>query len=193
MLIANGGRGFAVRATDGRLAIHQAGGDSFAIRWLAADADGRDVHDKSLGQGIACDPAGCIGRLAGGGLVSYVLSPEAYEEECGRAALVIATRGDPPADCKASVIGRVLWRQAGALALQRHGSAFIIEPTRPKNYDRPWAPKWAQAAHETANNFVDSGSDRARDATPRQEDVEADDNHRHPEVAAERPSNGGGP
>ena len=31
-------------AADGRLAIHQVGGDSFAIKeWLAADADGRDV------------------------------------------------------------------------------------------------------------------------------------------------------
>jgi competence protein ComEC len=67
VLIAGDGRGFAVRGNDGRLAIHHIG-DSFAVReWLAADADGRDVHDKSLGQGIACDPSGCIGKLAGGG------------------------------------------------------------------------------------------------------------------------------
>ena len=46
VLIAGDGRGFAVRGNDGRLAIHHAGGDSFAVReWLAADADGRDVHD----------------------------------------------------------------------------------------------------------------------------------------------------
>jgi competence protein ComEC len=60
---------------DGRLAVHHTGGDSFAVReWLAADADGRDVHDQSLGQGIACDASGCIGKLAGGGLVAYTLS-----------------------------------------------------------------------------------------------------------------------
>jgi competence protein ComEC len=63
VLIAADGRGFAVRGLDGRLAIHHVGGDSFAVReWLAADADGRDVHDQSLGQGIACDPSGCIGK-----------------------------------------------------------------------------------------------------------------------------------
>jgi len=91
VLIAADGRGFAIRGSDGRLAVHRTGGDSFAVReWLAADADGRDVHDKSLGQGIACDPSGCIGRLADGTLVSYGLTPEAYEEDCARAALVIA-------------------------------------------------------------------------------------------------------
>ena len=84
VLIAADGRGFAVRGNDGRLAIHHIG-DSFAVReWLAADADGRDVHDKSLGQGIACDASGCIGRLADGALVAYALSPEGYEEDCTR-------------------------------------------------------------------------------------------------------------
>jgi len=91
--------------TAGSPAIHHTGGDSFAVReWLAADADGRDVHDQSLGQGIACDPSGCIGELADGGLVAYVLRPEAFEEDCTRTALVVAARGDPPADCKAMTI-----------------------------------------------------------------------------------------
>ena len=52
VLIAGDGRGFAVRGNDGPFAIHHIGGNSFAVReWLAADADGRDVHDKSLEQG----------------------------------------------------------------------------------------------------------------------------------------------
>jgi competence protein ComEC len=117
VLIAADGRSFAVRGADGRLALHHIGGDSFATReWLAADADGRDVHDRGLGQGIACDPSGCIAKLADGALMAYVLAPEAYEEDCRRAALVVATRGDPPADCRAKVIPRRLWRQRGALA-----------------------------------------------------------------------------
>ena len=71
VLIAGDGRGFAVRGNDGRFAIHHTGGDSFAVReWLAADADGRDAHDKSLGQGIVCDASGSIGKLADGALVS---------------------------------------------------------------------------------------------------------------------------
>jgi competence protein ComEC len=84
VLIAADGRGFAVRGADGRLALHHIGGDSFAVReWLAADADGRDVHGR--GQGIACDPSGCTGKLRDGALVAYVLAPEAYEEDCRRA------------------------------------------------------------------------------------------------------------
>jgi competence protein ComEC len=68
VLIAAEGRTFAVRGLDGRLTFHHSGGDTFAIReWLAADADGRDAHDRGLGAGIACDPSGCIGKLADGG------------------------------------------------------------------------------------------------------------------------------
>jgi hypothetical protein len=76
------------------------------------------VHDKSLGQGIVCDASGCIGKLADGAPVSYVLTPEAFEEDCARAALVVASRGEPPADCRATVIGRALWRHCGALTLR---------------------------------------------------------------------------
>ena len=101
VLIAGDGRGFAVRGNDGRFPIHHIGGDSFAVReWLAADADGRDVHNKSLEQGIVCDASGCIGKLADGAPVSYVLTPEAFEEDCARAALVVASRGEPTADCR---------------------------------------------------------------------------------------------
>ena len=178
VLIAGDRRGFAVRGNDGRLAIHHTGGDSFAVReWLAADADGRDVHDQSLGQGIGCDPSGCIGKLAGGGLIAYALTPEAFEEDCTRAALVVARRGDPPADCNATVIPRALWRQRGALVLSRRGNDFVIDSARPKNFDRPWSP--APVPRETLvatsgeSGQAEIGS-RARDATPRQEDIEAD-------------------
>jgi competence protein ComEC len=87
VLVGNDGRTFAVRGADGRLAFHHTGGDTFATReWLAADADGRDVRDPSLGSGITCDPSGCIGRLADGRLVSHALAPDALEEDCERAA-----------------------------------------------------------------------------------------------------------
>jgi hypothetical protein len=50
ILVGADGRTFAVRGADGRLAFHHTGGDTFATReWLAADADGRDVRDPSLG------------------------------------------------------------------------------------------------------------------------------------------------
>jgi competence protein ComEC len=145
--LAADGRPFAVRGPDGRLAFHHSGGDAFAVReWLAADADGRDVHDRGLGAGIDCDPSGCIGKLADGGLVAYGLEPDAFEEDCRRAAIVIAARDDPPPDCPAMVIGRALWRARGALTLQREGSGFVMKSARSKNFDRPWSPAVASPA-----------------------------------------------
>ena len=114
---------FAVRGADGRLAFHHTGGDTFAIQeWLAADADGRNERDPKLGAGIACDPSGCIGKLADGRLVSYVLAPDAFEEDCRRAAVIVATR-DPPPDCAAMVIGASFGAQRGALTLRADGTA----------------------------------------------------------------------
>jgi len=144
VLISGDGRTFAVRAADGRLAFHHSGGDTFAIReWLATDADGRDVRDASLGAGIACDPSGCVGKLAAGGLVAYALAPDAFEEDCGRAVLIVTTR-DPPPDCAAPVIGRRVWRERGALALRRDGTRFVMESARTEGFDRPWAPRPAR-------------------------------------------------
>jgi competence protein ComEC len=165
-----------VRGADGLLAFHHSGGDTFAIKeWLAADADARDYHDRKLGQGIACDAAGCIGKLADGALVAYDLKLDAFEEDCRHAVLIMTTR-DPPPDCAAQVIGRSLWRERGALALRRTGSGFAIDSARPPNFDRPWAPQRLRAA-DTANlTSAQPAAARAlpRDATPRQEDIEAD-------------------
>jgi competence protein ComEC len=180
ILVAADGRTFAVRGADGRLAIHHAGGDTFATReWLAADADGRDPSDKGLGAGIACDPSGCIGMLDDRRLVSYVIAPDAFEEDCRHAAIIVATRDAPP-DCDAQVIGRHDWREHGALALYRNGSGFVIESTRPPNFDRPWAPRAPPRAasavsQDTAANPPSAMPAPSHDATPRSDDLQADD------------------
>ncbi|MGA2894517.1 MAG: ComEC/Rec2 family competence protein [Xanthobacteraceae bacterium] len=180
VLVAADGRTFAVRGADGRLVFHHSGGDTFAIReWLAADADGRDLHDRGLGQGIACDTSGCVGKLADGALVAYALEPDAFEDDCQRAALVIALRDAPP-DCAATVVGRDRLRERGALALRRAGSGFVVDAARPKNYDRPWAPA-PPPRRPRPDTVADPSAERAaspaapRDATPRPEDVEADE------------------
>ena len=93
---------------------------------------------------FACDPSSCSGKLADGRLVAYALAQAALEEDCRRAALVVATRGDPPQDCKAVVIERALWRQRGALAVRRQGGDFVIQSARTGTFDRPWAPARGQ-------------------------------------------------
>ena len=185
VLVAADGRTFAVRSASGKLAFHRTGSDTFATReWLASDADGRDVNDKSLGEGIACDLLGCIGKLADGRVVSYAFAPDAFEEDCRRAAIIVATREAPP-DCDATVIGRKQWSEQGALALYRNsgGRGFAIEPARPLNYDRPWAPRAVHAAansssQETSGNTTaqpPAHSPPPRDATPSSEELQADD------------------
>jgi competence protein ComEC len=180
ILVAADGRIFAVRGANGKLAFHRTGGDTFAMReWLAADADGRDVRDPTLGEGIACDAIGCIGKLSDGRLVAYALAPDALEEDCRRAAVVVATRDAPP-NCAATVIGRSLWRERGALAMRRNGDGFVIESARPTNFDRPWAPRpsrtiAASSIETTTRNPPAPSRTPPRDATPRPEDLQADD------------------
>jgi competence protein ComEC len=65
VVVAADGRTIAVRGANGKLSFHRTASDAFAMReWLAADADGRDATDRGLGERIACDPAGCIGKAA---------------------------------------------------------------------------------------------------------------------------------
>jgi competence protein ComEC len=179
VLISADGRTFAVRGAGGRLAFHHSGSDTFAIHeWLAADADGRDVRDPGLGAGIACDPSGCIGKLADGGLVSYALAPEAFEEDCRRTLLVVTTRDAPPG-CAAPLIGRKVWRERGALALRRDGAGFVMEAARAEGFDRPWSPQRARtaatASADTAPSAAEALRPPPRDATPRSEDLQPDD------------------
>jgi len=121
---------------------------------------------------------GCIGKLADGSIVAYALEPDAFEDDCVRAALIIAVHADPPPDCAAKVITRQTWYDRGALALRRDGSGFVMESAWPKNYDRPWSPQWAPARHAPTPSAAATKKPSApltlRDATPAPDDVEAD-------------------
>jgi competence protein ComEC len=160
-----------VRGSDGRLGIVRAGSDTFAARqWLAADADARSHTDESLGAGIRCDAAGCVGRLADGRLIALARSLEAFEEDCRRAAVVASPRG-APAHCAAMVIDRSVLRRTGAVALRRTGEGFAMSAVRPQGYDRPWA----QARPPVGDTSTPAAGTPPRDATPRPEDLEPGD------------------
>jgi competence protein ComEC len=84
------------------------------------------------------------------------------------------TTRDPPPDCRAQVIGRGLWRERGALALRRTGAGFAIDSARPPNFDRPWAPQRLRATDTVTPAQPAASRALPRDATPRHEDIEAD-------------------
>jgi competence protein ComEC len=148
--------------------------DAFLVKeWLAADADARPPADASLADGISCDEAGCVAPMAGGGLVSLALRPDALADDCARVALVVTAKQLPPT-CAAPVIPADRLRQQGALALRRTRNGFAIDAVRPHGSDRPWSPAIAGQT-EAELNLVRSAAPRAVDATPAEADLQAED------------------
>jgi competence protein ComEC len=179
VLIAPSGDLLAVRGADGKLAIVKKGGDAFAVKeWLAADADARTTADPTLATGVVCDAVGCNARLADRSLVALTIGPEAFAEDCWRAALVVSSRTAPP-DCPAMAIDRSTRTRSGALALRRIGGSWHITPARPDGYDRPWARTRAAGATSSSTSEPSTASPKAksspRDATPKPADLEPGD------------------
>src|SRR6476661_4688080 len=83
-----------------------------------------------------------------------------------------ATRMVAPAGCATQVIDRHVRRGSGAMALRRRGDGFEVTPARPPGYDRPWARAATQASDAPEPRRTPSASAPARDATPRDEDLE---------------------
>ena len=172
VLVAADGQAAAFRGSDGQLAVLASGRDTFAVKeWLAADADARNPKDPTLHNGVRCDAAGCIGKLADGRLISMALSVEAFDEDCRRAALVVSAR-EAPGDCTALLIDRKGWRRNGAVGLRWTGDRFELSAARPPGYERPWA-----RAPLIAETPPPSARAPARDATPREDDLEPGDSN----------------
>lgn len=175
ILISGDGRAVAVRGPDGRLRLMRNGKDAFQTRaWLAADADPRTPDDASLSEGVSCDEAGCVVAAADGTLVALALAPDAFADDCVRAAIIVTVR-QTPADCAARVFDRDGLYGQGALALHKSGDGYAVTATRPRGTDRPWA---RAAAAETAGAETaprPTRPARAIDATPSEADLQADD------------------
>lgn len=173
VLVASDGQALAVRGKDGRLAILRTGRDNFTVReWLAADGDARLPDDATLRSGFTCDALGCVARLPDGRMASYATTPDAFEEDCARTALVVTPRDAPPR-CAATVIDRKTSRDSGTIALRQSGEAWDLTSARPAGQDRPWArarPNAVEAAQPTP-----AARPQPRDATPRPEDLEPGD------------------
>ena len=179
ILVSADGHNVGVRGSDGRLHLIRTAKDTFMVReWLAADADGRPPSDPTLAEGVSCDDAGCVAEMAGGGIVTLAQRPEALEDDCTRAE-VIVTPWQAPAGCGAEVIDRDRLQREGALALRRtqgsgHGHGrhnFAVDAIRPAGVDRPWSP--APGGDKPPHTATRPA--RAVDATPAAADLRPDD------------------
>jgi competence protein ComEC len=175
ILISADGHHVAVRGRDGHLRLMGTGKDAFLVReWLAADADARTATDASLVDRVSCDDAGCVTGLADGNLVAQSLRADALADDCARAVLVVTAR-QPPGDCAASVIDADRLRRQGALALRRTPKGFEVEAVRPRGFDRPWSPTIAGGGDLDAPLLARPVAPRARDATPSEADLQAEE------------------
>jgi competence protein ComEC len=175
ILISADGHHVGVRGRDGRLHLMQTAKDSFLLKeWLAADADDRQPTDSSLAAGVSCDETGCVVQMADGAFAALALKPEAFADDCERAALLV-TLGQPPAACSSGVIDGERLRRQGTLALRRTRDGFAAEAIRPRGVDRPWSPAVGGDTEDETSLAPRIAVPRAIDATPAESDLQADD------------------
>ena len=149
ILVEPGGRTAAVRAADGHYRILNLRQNRFAAEyWLRADADPRGLDDDSVTDGVACDPAGCVARLADGRVVALGISAEALADDCRRAMVMVSRFAAPGwCDLPVAVIDRKALAIGGAHALYRlpvtpgnPAAGFRIETAFPAGPRRPFMP-----------------------------------------------------
>ena len=175
ILISGDGHNVGVRGRDGQFHLIHSSKDAFRIKeWLAADADPRQPANPSLSQGVSCDWAGCVTPMADGALVALTLQPEALENDCGRAALIVTAR-QPPSDCAAPVITIDRLRRQGTLALRRTRDGFAATAVKPSGFDRPWAPASPGEGETDPDLLRRPIAPRAVDATPSEADLQSED------------------
>jgi competence protein ComEC len=135
LLVDEEGRVFALRGTDGALALTSERTAKFETGiWLRRNAQTETAPMKDL----ACDEASCIWR-AGGQVVALVTRPEAVAEDCATATVVVS-RVPVPRGCRGplAVIDKwSLWRD-GAHAVWLSPEGVRVESVRQVAGDRPW-------------------------------------------------------
>jgi competence protein ComEC len=115
-----------------------------------------------------------VTQLADIGFVALALRPDAWSDDCERAALVVAARQAPPS-CRSPVIGQDRLRRQGAMALRRTRDGFAVDAVKPKGVDRPWSPATPGDTEAEPNLAIRPAAPRAVDATPAEADQQTED------------------
>jgi competence protein ComEC len=166
VIIAPGGEQTALRDADGRLAIIGKRFNAFAAeQWLSADGDGREAAE-ARDNVSPCDRYGCVGALPEGKSLAFVEDRMAFEEDCGRADIVVSAL-TAPAGCKAAeVFDERRLAQTGAVGLTWTGDGFALATDRAPLEDRPWSPAPKRAHSDRIERPGKSGAVQADPADP---------------------------
>jgi competence protein ComEC len=166
VIIAPSGEQTAVRDADGRLAIIGKRFNAFAAeQWLSADGDGREAAE-ARDNVSPCDRYGCVGALPEGETLAFVEDRMAFEEDCGRADVVVSAL-TAPAGCKAAeVFDERRLAETGAVGLTWTGDGFTLATDRAQLEDRPWSPAPKRAHSDRIERPGKSSASHADPADP---------------------------
>ena len=142
MLVAADASTIAIRGQDGLLHFVRKPSDKFAARdWLRRDGDARDIGEAIGLPGLQCDGLGCV--VTGKEVIALSLHPDALEEDCARAKVVVSAAA--ATGCKGPAV--VIDQKA---AEQGEGWRVSLSPTpsavsvRRLRGERPWVANSAE-------------------------------------------------
>jgi competence protein ComEC len=141
ILVAPGGTAVAVRDQTGLLRVSGARAGSYVVEQFFDEEGGPPKDGAVLREGVRCDSSACLLIGADSHLVSHVLDPAAFAEDCAHAIVVVSAL-TAPEDCRASlVIDAPRLSRHGAHAVRVVGSAdkpsFQVTTTLSES-PRPW-------------------------------------------------------
>jgi competence protein ComEC len=138
MLVAGDGATIAIRGDDGRLAFVRKPKDKYAARdWLRRDGDGRDIAEAVGLPGLKCDGLGCV-VMRGKTLIAASMRPEALEEDCVRAQVVVSTAQAAACKGPAVVIDQKTAGEGWRITLSPAPTATNVRNARG---ERPWVAR----------------------------------------------------
>jgi competence protein ComEC len=139
MLVAADASTIAIRGEDGLLHFVKKPADKFAARdWLRRDGDARDIADAVGMPGLSCDGLGCV--VTQKVLIAVSYYPEALEEDCRRARILVSTAAAVGCTGPAVVIDQKAAREG-------EGWRVTLSPTptaisvRELRGERPWVAR----------------------------------------------------
>lgn len=148
LMVALGGDMVAVRGAGGQLALVGKANAFAAEQWLRADGDGRAVAGLRgrLAEAGRCDALACVVPLPEGQMLSLVSDPQAFEEDCRRADVIVTPLTAPESCAAPLILDRASLAGTGALGLTLRHGGWVPAPARSAMEDRPWSPA-APAPH----------------------------------------------
>lgn len=144
MLVASDGVTIAIRGEDGLLHFIRKPQDKYAARdWLRRDGDGRDIEQAVGLPGTMCDGLGCVatktvvtGKSQRRLVIAAGLRPEALEEDCAHAQIVINPALSSACKGPALLIDRRAAEQGQGWRISL--SSLTGESVRDRRGMRPW-------------------------------------------------------